>query len=261
MSDRHVRRSADDYTDGLANLLPVGRAWSRDPDSVLMRFIGGLAAVWGDVVDSRAADLLERETDPRFTRDMLADWERAFGLPDPCVAEPLTIADRITALLRRMTEAGGQSREFFYAIATSLGYRIDIFEFAPVMCGVSECGDTRPIDSVEDWGSITDPVTESEDWGSVAEPATEFEDYDVDYDNYRWVIGPEEIRFYWRVKIRDVRWSWFRCGSGECGVDHHLTIALATDLECLFRRYKPAHTEVVIDYSGMSDAGPLAGTP
>lgn len=226
-----------------------------------MRLISGEAQVWGDKVDARAADLLELETDPRFTREMLSDWERAFGLPDACVSEPLTIADRIDALLRRMTEAGGQSMAFFYSIAESLGYRIDIFEYAPFMCGVSECGDIRPIDDYEDYGLITDAVTISEDWGLVTEPADSFEELDRDYDNYRWVVGAEDIRFYWRVKILDVRFSWFRCGTGECGVDPHLTISLATDLECLFRRYKPAHTDVVFDYSGIADAGPLAGLP
>ena len=68
----------------LAALLPIGPAWPREYDSTLMALIGGLSQIWGDV-DGRAADLLETESDPRTTVELLPDWERAWGLPDPCV--------------------------------------------------------------------------------------------------------------------------------------------------------------------------------
>ena len=37
---------------------------------------------------------------------------------------------------------------------------------------------------------------------------------------------------------------WFRTGSGggQTGVDPHLRIGRADDLECLLERWKPAHT-------------------
>jgi uncharacterized protein YmfQ (DUF2313 family) len=57
--------------------------------------------------------------------------------------------------------------------------------------------------------------------------------------------------------------TWFRVGGsgGQTGVDPHLRIALATDLECLLRRWKPAHSDVVFDYSGDGISDPMAGTP
>lgn len=218
--DRHVRRGGADYAEALAALLPRGRAWPRDPDTVLMQLLRGLAETWG-ILDSRAADLLERESDPRAAMEILADWERAWGLPDPCVAEPLTIADRQRALVAKMTTEGGQSRPFFLDLAASLGYQIRITEYAPFMAGVSACGDTR--DQFGDW---------------------------------RWEVGPPEIRFVWRVRITGLRVTWFRTGNGggQAGIDPMVRIALATDLDCVLRRYKPAHTEVVFDYS---DAAPL----
>lgn len=225
-TDRHVRRSGDDYADGFASLLPRGRAWPRDPDSTLMKVIGGLAQIWGDPVDSRAADLLERETDPRFTREMLEEWERAFGLPDMCMEAPQTIDARIQALMTRMTMQGGQSREFFISLAALYGYTITIHEYAPFMAGVSEAGDTRD-----------------------------------ELGDYRWEVGAPEMRFYWRIGVADARLSWFRASTGEAGVDHHLEFAIADDLDCILRRYKPAHTEIIWDFTGLTGSDPMAGAP
>jgi uncharacterized protein YmfQ (DUF2313 family) len=227
--DKHVRRSQDDYAAALADLLPRGRSWPRDPTSVLMMLVRGLAGPWGQDVDPRAGDLLEIESDPRLTVEMLPDWERAFGLPDKCLAEPLTIADRRVALLNRMTTEGGQSRAFFIALAASIGYTINIIEYSPFMGGVSRGGDTRPT-------------------GTAGE-------------EFRWYGGPPEMRFYWKIKIMNARLSWFRGGQGEGGVDPHLRIGLATDLECVLRRLKPAHTDVIFDYSGLVTGGEFAGTP
>ena len=76
----------------------------------------GLCDYWG-FVDGRAADLLERESDPRQTVELLPDWERNWGLPDPCYEAPQTIGERQLALVMRMTMQGAQSREFFIDVA------------------------------------------------------------------------------------------------------------------------------------------------
>src|SRR5690606_22069685 len=130
MPDQHARRTGADYAEGLAALLPRGPAWPRDTNSVLMRLIAGLAEIWGANVDSRAADLLERESDPRAALELLPDWERVAGLPDACLAEPLTIADRQKALIARLTILGDQSIAFFLQLAEALGYEITIIEHA-----------------------------------------------------------------------------------------------------------------------------------
>jgi uncharacterized protein YmfQ (DUF2313 family) len=206
MTDSHIRRGGDDYAQAMAAGLPTGAAWPRDPESPLLQFVAGLAQIWGDV-DGRAADLLERETDPRLTSEMLSDWEAAFGLPDDCMGPATTIEERRTRLMARMTMLGGQSRAFFIALAAALGYTITIDEFSPVLCGVSECGSDA------------------------------------------WCCGAPETRFYWVVNVYDVPVWWFRGGVGECGKDHHAEWAAIIDLECLIRRYKPAHTVVLFGYN------------
>jgi uncharacterized protein YmfQ (DUF2313 family) len=239
------RHSGADYAAAFLDLFPQGLAWWRDNiDSVFWRAIRGLGQIWGspgvddesDIlgeqwVDRRAADLLERESDPRKTIELLSDWERNWGLPDPCYAEPVTVAERQQALVQRMTLEGGQSRAFFIKVAKDIGYSINIREYSPFMAGVSQVGDTRNLDD------------------------------DVNPNNYRWEIGPPEMRFYWVVSLDTAKLIWFRASSGQAGIDPHLRIGIATDLECLLRRWKPAHTDIVFDYSGLVSQGPFAGTP
>jgi uncharacterized protein YmfQ (DUF2313 family) len=216
MTDKHVRRTAADYAYAFAALLPTGAAWPRSISSTLGKVVTGLASIW-ELVDRRAADLLERESDPRTTIELIDDWEASWGLPDKCLAEPLTIEARQDALVTKMTFIGHQDRQFFIDMAASIGYTITfVQEFSPWMFGISQVGLTA--DETGYW---------------------------------RWEIGSPDIRFWWKVKVGAVRLSWWRFGQAQFGIDPHLRIGLATDLECLFRRYRPAHTEVLFDYSGL----------
>jgi uncharacterized protein YmfQ (DUF2313 family) len=237
-ADRHIRRSGDDYAQQLAALLPQGLAWPREADSVLMKTVRGLAQIFG-FVDARAADLLEIESDPRKTIELLIDWERNFGLPDPCYVQAQTIDQRHALLILKMTLLGAQSREWFIWAAAWLGYTITVTEFAPFMAGVSQAGDTR---GMRNWNDTP---------GQFPEHMYE----------YRWYIGPPEIRFYWTVHIINAPLTWFRSSSGQAGVDPHLRIGYAQDLECLLRRWAPAHTDIVFDYSNLKTGDSMAGTP
>lgn len=215
-------RDADAYGEAFSRLFPQGAAWPRSEESVFQRAIRGIAAIFGDI-DARAGDFLNRESDPRKTVELLPEWERAFGLPDDCISEPVTIDDRRTALLNRMTLLGSPSRAFFISVAASIGYTITISECVPFQCGLHSCG------------------------------------YNDDASLYG--IAPEEMRFVWFIHVSGARLSWFRAASGELGVDHHLEIGIASDLECVMRRISPAHTQLFFDYSGVVSGGAMAGTP
>lgn len=217
-----VNRSDEDYAGAYSASMPTGPAWPRDPASVLMRLILGLAGPWADI-DALISDFIETESDPRSTLQMLPDWERALGLPDPCIAEAQTLTDRRKAIVTKLTAEGGQSKAFFIQVAASLGYAIRIREYSPFMAGISRAGDTRSV--------------------APADPT----------DIYpRWSVGPPEMRFYWTVFVLGAKLRWFRAGSGRAGVDPMLLIGLATDLECVLRRWKPAHTEVIFNYGSVS---------
>jgi uncharacterized protein YmfQ (DUF2313 family) len=230
--DRHIRRTGDDYAQQFLSLLPQGQAWPTEPGSTLTRACDGLSQYWG-FVDSRAADLLERESDPRTTIEILPEWEKAWGLPDPCFPSATTIAERQLMLVLFMTWMGGQSRDYFKSVAEFVGYTIEIKEIAPFMCGISRVGDTRE--------------------GPPPSP--------IEAQNFRWYIGPPEQRFYWQVNVGQVGLTWFRAGSGEAGVDHHLEFSIPTEFICLLDRWKPAHTMILPDFSALAFGGPMQGTP
>lgn len=254
MSDRHIRRSGDDYGTAFLALLPQGQAWPKWPGSTLDLACRGLSDYWG-TVDSRAADLLERESDPRLTIELLPDWERNWGLPDPCYKAPLTIAERQQALVMRMTMVGGQSREFFISVAKQIGYTITISEFRTFVCGIDRCGDNRV------YGDGSNPMFN--EWGIPIRNARGLPIEEGELSPWPcYGLGPAVNRFYWTVHVDAAKLIWFRVTSGQCGVDPHLRIGVADDLECLLNRWKPAHTTIIFDYSGLSNPGdPMAGTP
>ena len=70
------------YLSQLLALLPPGDALAREPGSALERLLTVPAAELARV-DGRVEALLA-ESDPARTAEMLADWERALGLPDEC---------------------------------------------------------------------------------------------------------------------------------------------------------------------------------
>jgi uncharacterized protein YmfQ (DUF2313 family) len=236
MSDRHVRRSGSDYVEAFLALLPQGNAWPRQSNSVFVKACTGLSNYWG-FVDSRIADLLELESDPRKTVELLPDWERNWGLPDPCFKEVTTVPQRQEVLVAKMTLLGAQSRQFFTWVAGVWeGVTIHIVEYSPFMVGVSQVGDTR-----------TPPLDPNPLIGE-----------------YRWYLGPPEMRFYWSINSDEAVLKWFRCGygGGQTGVDPHLRIITESPIDCLLDRWKPAHTQIVFDYSAAAGTGgPMAGTP
>jgi|SRR5580765_1705540 len=251
--DRHVTRTGEEYADALQRHLPVGQAWPRDHDSTLMKVVRGLTGIWGDI-EIRASTLLEVESDPRRTIELLPDWERNWGLPDPCYQSPQNIGQRQLALVMRMTMEGAQSREFFIEIAAKIGYTITITEYRTFICGIDRCGDNRV------YGDGSDPMYD--DWGR---PIKNIVGQNValgelsEWPNYG--VGPPENRFYWTVHVTGAALIWFRTGKSECA-NLLLDFGLADDLECLLNRWKPAHTQILFDYSGLTNPDdPLAGLP
>jgi len=252
--DRHVTRTGEDYAEAMSGLLPLGQAWPRHEESALMKVVRGLTRIWGDF-EIRASHLLEWESDPRLTVELLPDWERNWGLPDPCYEAPQSVAERQFALVQRMTIQGAQSREFFIEVAASIGYTITIHEYRPWVVGIDRCGDSRvygdlPPDPMRDeWGHyILDPKGNKIDDGELSA-----------WPSYG--LGPEANRFFWTVHVDNAKLTWFRAASGQTGVDPHLRIGVFDDLECLLNRWKPAHTQIIFDYSGLQQGGDMAGTP
>lgn len=119
-----------DYEAALQALLPVGRAWSRDPTSVQNLVLAGLAP--GFVrLDARAQTLLV-DAFPATTLELLPEWEESTGLPDPCEGGVQVVQQRRQQVINRLVNTGGQSRVYFLNVLSRLGFTgVTITEFAP----------------------------------------------------------------------------------------------------------------------------------
>jgi uncharacterized protein YmfQ (DUF2313 family) len=216
------KRDAAIFAHAFMALLPEGPIWPRSRASAVYGAVLGLCGV----VARWAADawrFLHVEAFPPTSLDLLADWERVLGLPEPCLPlADLTVAERQRLVAEKLSRRpGAQSRQYFLEIASRLGYAVTITEFIPAQCGITQCGATRIVS-----GSF---IIEGAGCGSPG------------------------IRYVWRVAVTGPRLTWFAAGAGggRAGQDPHLRIRRAEDLECLLHLLKPAHTRLVFDYSGV----------
>lgn len=132
--------SGDDYAQVLADLLPSGLAWPRDPASVMQRTLRGLAEEWARVTE-RDCDLLA-ESYPCGATESLSDWERITGLPDPCTGPLPTLQQRRAAVCAKIAAQGGASEAYFIALAEALGFEVlEVEYFQPFRAGLSRVGE------------------------------------------------------------------------------------------------------------------------
>jgi uncharacterized protein YmfQ (DUF2313 family) len=133
-------RNETDFLAAVQALLPQGRAWSRDPAAKLTALLDGWARAYASV-DARQSNLLI-DAFPASTVELLPEWEATLGLPDPCLGQLPTIAQRQAQVLARIGAVGGQSIPYLIAFAAILGFAVGIQEFAPFRAGVSHAGDS-----------------------------------------------------------------------------------------------------------------------
>lgn len=134
-----MKATDSEYYQQQQALLPVGFAWSREPEGVVNRLLAGLALAWARI-HNRALALVE-EADPQTARETLADWEENLGLPDECtVNTATTLQERRAAVVEKYVTKGNQSVARFYEMAEDMGYAVTITEHRPFVCGISRCG-------------------------------------------------------------------------------------------------------------------------
>lgn len=131
--------TADNYLRQLQALLPQGPAWPREDGATVTKLLDSWSVELARV-DARIEALLN-EADPRVTSELLTDWELLAGLPDPCVTSTQTIEQRRLALVSKLTNLGGQSKQYFINLAVSMGYAgATIDEYRPMNCN-DDCND------------------------------------------------------------------------------------------------------------------------
>ena len=106
--------TAEDYYQQLKALMPKGVAWV-DEDPVLRAVAAECAVLhW-------RTDRLFIESIPTRTEQMLDEWERDWGLPDPCFTDT-GITARCAALVAKVRNNSVPSRLFVLAALKDLGY-------------------------------------------------------------------------------------------------------------------------------------------
>lgn len=93
-----------------------------------------------DQVAAMVGALLD-EADPGATNQLLTDWERVAGLPGDCGTLGETLQQRRRAVVAQLTSLGGQSKQYFIELASTLGYQVTISEYRPFLAGISQAGD------------------------------------------------------------------------------------------------------------------------
>lgn len=114
-------RTQADYYAQLRALLPPGPAWDAQLVAEVDGVLKALAAEPARL-DARGYDLMN-EADPATVHELVPDWERVMGLPDPCLGESPTFDDRKIAVRQRLTSLGAQTPAFYLRIAASQGYQ------------------------------------------------------------------------------------------------------------------------------------------
>ena len=133
-----LQLSVADFAALMQSMLPRGAVWPRDPDTVQTQCFAALAPTYKRLND-RCNNLLV-DAFPATTNELLSDWESSLGLPDPCLGQSPSVELRRAHVVAKLTLRGGQSIEYFEAIAAAIGYAISITPFSPFRVGVSRVG-------------------------------------------------------------------------------------------------------------------------
>lgn len=100
----------------------------------------------GSAIDA-ALDYAGRVTDAitPYRGELLTDWERVVGIT---LDAGKPAAARVEAVVAKLRETGGLSRQYFINLAAGLGYTISLTEFHPFRAGTSRAGDPIYIERV-----------------------------------------------------------------------------------------------------------------
>lgn len=199
------------YASLLKRLFPKGWAWNfGDQFNSLIQSLAYEPAR----LEARTLDFMD-ELDPRTTFEMLDNWERLLQIPDECTpAGDPSIFERRVRVLQKLTTGGGQSITFYKLIAQQLGYDVsvvDVKNYKDFRAGFARAGDELT--------NSTNPD------GSVSDAG--------------WV-------YTWQLKGPAALVRYFRAGQGTAG--QPLVLFSNDTLECVIKKYSPAHTTVLFNF-------------
>lgn len=107
--------------DVLAGYLPPGRAFGakHTPGTVTRSLLEGLAEELRR--GGEAIETFKREVLPSETTELLAEWERAVGIPDECFDGEGTVKERRDMVIAKIASLGVQTAQDFVDLAALFG--------------------------------------------------------------------------------------------------------------------------------------------
>lgn len=141
-----AERSIDSYTNLLLSLLPFGKAWPREPESVLYKLLSGFAPECGRMEEQGRK--LIAEARPLTATETIEEWEAEQSFPDQYYDIPSDIDARRQQVASRMYFSGTQripNKTFWIELGARLGYTItdvnDTTDHEPFEVGKSGVGE------------------------------------------------------------------------------------------------------------------------
>lgn len=132
-----MARTALEYKQLIKSLLPKGRAWNRDVDSILDQYCYALGEEFARI-DARHGDLI-LECHVNTSTELLAEHEADYGLSD---GSAYSTAERQAILHTQLLSTGGLYPNYYIDLIGVLGYTITITEYTPAWVNVATIGDT-----------------------------------------------------------------------------------------------------------------------
>lgn len=126
-----MAHSIDDWLHALQQVMPRGKAWPRDQNADLTRFLRALARRL-----SRAeanGDMLLAEMRPETTFQLLEEWEGYLELPE-CGLARGSIEERRAAVVEKYHRKGWLAPWQIEAVAAALGFTVSVHVILPHHC-------------------------------------------------------------------------------------------------------------------------------
>ncbi|VVE06456.1 YmfQ family protein [Pandoraea sputorum] len=131
--------TAANFLAAMKALMPRGRVWPTDFDTVQTQVLQGFAPSYER--QTARANYLLIDSFPGTTYELLPEWEETLGLPDPCAGPAATVPQRRNQVIARFSNSGGASVQYFVTFAQTLGYSISIEQYTQARAGMLKAGD------------------------------------------------------------------------------------------------------------------------
>lgn len=136
-----LRPTIEGWVEATYALMPPGQVvWPRDPASRWGKLLGVIAEE-RRLRHDRKLTLLDSESFPSTALELLPEFEKVAGLPDPCRPLPGTLAQRRAELIDQFFADHVPTKQLMLDLAKKAGWNVEIHEQQDFVAGLSLAGE------------------------------------------------------------------------------------------------------------------------